>query len=118
MKQVRAITITGGRLVLPGEVREGALRLVDGRIAAHGDIAPEDGDEIVAAKGRLIAPGLVDYGVFAIDKPAFHFGGITRAALMPDQRPALDPAQPRLLHRQKREARSVGPPARRRHSKP
>ena len=90
MKQVRAITITGGRLVLPGEVREGALRLVDGRIAALGDFAPEDGDEIVAAKGKLIAPGLVDYGVFAIDKPAFHFGGITRAALMPDQRPALD----------------------------
>jgi dihydroorotase len=28
--------------------------------------------------------------VFAIDKPAFHFGGITRAALMPDQSPPLD----------------------------
>ena len=90
MKQGRPVTITGGRLVLPGELREGALRFVDGRIAALGDIAPEDGDEIVEAKGRLIAPGLVDCGVFAIDKPAFHFGGITRAALMPDQRPALD----------------------------
>ena len=34
--------------------------------------------------------GLVDLGVFAIDKPAFHFGGITRTALMPDQSPPLD----------------------------
>ena len=38
----------------------------------------------------ILAPGIVDLGVFAIDKPAFHFGGITRAALMPDQNPVLD----------------------------
>ena len=53
-------------------------------------IRDRDGDEIVDARGRLVAPGLVDLGVFAIDKPAFHFGGITRAALMPDQSPPLD----------------------------
>jgi dihydroorotase len=90
VRQARPVTITGGRLVQPGGVREGAIRLVDGRIAALGEIAPQEGDEVVAARGRLIAPGLVDYGVFAVDKPAFHFGGITRAALMPDQRPPLD----------------------------
>ena len=90
MKQTRPITITGGRLVTPSCVREGALRMVDGRIAALGDVTPEDGDEIVDARGGLVTPGLVDLGVFAIDKPAFHFGGITRAALMPDQSPALD----------------------------
>ena len=90
MRQARPIVITGGRLVLSEGLREGAIRLVDGRIAAVGDITPLDGDEVVAAKGKLIAPGLIDYGVFAIDKPAFHFGGITRAALMPDQRPPLD----------------------------
>ena len=90
MRQARPITITGGRLVLSGEVREGGIRLVDGRIAAVGEIAPGEDDEVVQARGRLIAPGLIDYGVFAIDKPAFHFGAITRAALMPDQRPALD----------------------------
>ena len=90
MKQARPVTIIGGRLVLPGDVAKGAIRLVDGRIAALGDIATEHGDEVVEAKGRLIAPGLIDYGVFAVDKPAFHFGGITRAALMPDQRPPLD----------------------------
>ncbi len=90
MKQARPVTITGGRLVLPGSVEDGAIRLVEGRIAAVGDVTPQDGDEIVQARGKLIAPGLIDYGVFAIDKPAFHFGGITRAALMPDQRPPLD----------------------------
>lgn len=90
MKQQRPVTITGGRLVLPEGVQEGAIRLVDGRIAGLGQLTAQDGDEIVAARGRLIAPGLVDYGVFAVDKPAFHFGGITRAALMPDQHPPLD----------------------------
>ena len=90
MKQARPVTIAGGRLVLPGGVGDGAIRLAGGRIEALGDIAPRDGDEVVAANGVLIAPGLIDYGVFLIDKPAFHFGGITRAALMPDQRPPLD----------------------------
>lgn len=95
--KARPLTITGGRLVLAGEVREGGLRCEDGRIVALGDISPQDGDEVVAARGQLIAPGLVDMGVFAIDKPAFHFGGITRAALMPDQGPPLDhPARVRF----------------------
>ena len=89
MKQQTPLTITGGRLVTPDGVHEGALRLVDGCIEAIGGEA-QDGDEIVDARGRLVAPGLVDLGVFAIDKPAFHFGGITRAALMPDQSPPLD----------------------------
>ncbi len=54
------------------------------------DISPGDGDDVLDARGKLVAPGLVDLGVFAVDKPAFHFGGITRAALMPDQSPPLD----------------------------
>jgi dihydroorotase len=94
----RPTTITGGRLVLAqAPPRPGAIRLVDGRIAALGEIAPESGDRVVDAAGRLVTPGLVDLGVFAIDKPAFHFGGITRAALMPDQGPPLDhPARVRF----------------------
>lgn len=93
------LTITGGRLVLPaGAPVAGALRCVDGHIVALGAaVVPHDGDEVVDAKGALIAPGLVDLGVFAVDKPAFHFGGITRAALMPDQGPPLDhPARVRF----------------------
>ncbi|HBK15614.1 MAG TPA: dihydroorotase, partial [Erythrobacter sp.] len=50
----------------------------DGCIDGVGTAA-QDGDEVIDAGGALVAPGLVDLGVFAIDKPAFHFGGITRA---------------------------------------
>ena len=85
------LTITGGKLVLPtGEPKTGAIRCENGRIVALGDVTPQDGDTVFHAKGALVAPGLVDLGVFAIDKPAFHFGGITRAALMPDQGVVLD----------------------------
>ena len=93
-----SLTILNGRLVLPhGEPQAGGVRCVDGRIAALGAVTAEPGDTVIDAKGALIAPGLVDLGVFAIDKAAFHFGGITRAALMPDQNPALDhPARVRF----------------------
>ena len=89
MKQQRPVTIANGRLVTPDGLREGTLRLVNGMIDAI-DASAQDGDETIDANGGLVAPGLVDLGVFAIDKPAFHFGGITRAALMPDQSPPLD----------------------------
>ena len=93
-----SLTILNGRLVLPhGEPQAGGIRCVDGRIAALGAVTAEPGDTVIDAKGALIAPGLVDLGVFAIDRAAFHFGGITRAALMPDQNPALDhPARVRF----------------------
>ncbi|MGX7896636.1 dihydroorotase [Tsuneonella sp. HG222] len=98
MKQQRSLTITGGRLVTPGGVVPGALRCVDGRIAAVGSVGPEQGDEVIDAGMNFVAPGIVDFGVFSIDKPAFHFGGITRAALMPDQSPVLDrPSSVRFL---------------------
>lgn len=86
------LTITGGRLLLPdGTVQPGAIRCEGGFITALGaDVAAQDGDTVHDARGALVAPGLVDIGVFAIDKPAFHFGGVTRAALMPDQSPPLD----------------------------
>ncbi|MEO6042157.1 MAG: dihydroorotase [Croceibacterium sp.] len=97
MKQARGLAITGGRLVLPDGVRLGAVRCADGMIAALGDVTAEDGDEVVDANGALVTPGLVDFGVFAVDKRAFHFGGITRAALMPDLSPPLDhPARVRF----------------------
>lgn len=91
MSQARALTISNGLLVLPeGPPRRGGIRCQNGRIAALGEVSAQPGDVTLDARGALIAPGLVDLGVFAIDKPAFHFGGITRAALMPDQSPVLD----------------------------
>ena len=92
------LAIINGRLALPqGEPAPGGLRAEAGRIVELGAVTPQPGDRVVDAAGKLIAPGLVDLGVFAIDKPAFHFGGITRAGLMPDQNPVLDhPARVRF----------------------
>lgn len=88
----RLIAITNGQLVDPAgtTVEPGTLLLQgDGIIAAGNVEIPADAERI-DAKGLLVAPGLIDLGVFKTDKPAFHFGGITRAALMPDQSPTLD----------------------------
>ncbi|MEO5597840.1 MAG: dihydroorotase, partial [Novosphingobium sp.] len=93
------LCVINARLVLPhGAPIAGALRTNRDRIAELGaDVSPQQGDRVFDAKGALLTPGLVDMGVFAIDKPAFHFGGITRAALMPDQGPPLDhPARVRF----------------------
>jgi dihydroorotase len=91
MKQTQPLAITGGQIVTRDGVVQGTVRLVDGLIAAVGaDVMPQDGDAVLDARGKLVAPGIVDFGVFKVDKPAFHFGGITRAALMPDQSPPLD----------------------------
>ncbi len=91
MKQVQALTIVNAQLVTPEGVLQGALRFAEGVILSAGaNVAAEASDTVVDARGKLLAPGLVDLGVFAVDKPAFHFGGITRAALMPDQSPPLD----------------------------
>jgi len=86
------LIIANGLIVTPtGTPTKGGIRCEGDRITAIGpDVTPQEGDLTLNAKGALIAPGLVDLGVFAIDKPAFHFGGITRAALMPDQNPPLD----------------------------
>lgn len=86
------IAIVNGRLCAPDAdaLRPGTLLVEGERIAALGDIAiPADAQQI-DAKGMIVAPGIVDLGVFKTDKPAFHFAGITRAALMPDQSPVLD----------------------------
>jgi dihydroorotase len=95
----RPMTIINARLVLPeGAPMTGALRTEGDRIVAVGPAVTAQADDLIYdAKGLLVTPGLVDLGVFAIDKPAFHFGGITRAALMPDQGPPLDhPARVRF----------------------
>lgn len=77
--------------------RAGSLLVENGRIAAIDPANPPADAEHVDARGQWLAPGLIDLGVFATDKPAFHFGGITRAALMPDGAHPLD--NPGLVER-------------------
>lgn len=88
----RKIAITGGLLADPAQdaPRPGTLLIEGDAIVAAGAVEVPSDAEIVDAKGLTVAPGLVDLGVFRTDKPAFHFGGITRAALMPDQSLPLD----------------------------
>ncbi len=86
----RLIAITNAKGI------DGALVIEGDRIAAIGSAVPND-TEILDAKGAHIAPGIVDLGVFKVDKAACIAGGITRVALMPDQSPVLD--DPGLVQR-------------------
>lgn len=72
--------------------------LIDGdTIAGLADFDMRDVDEVIDAKGLIVAPGLIDLGVFAVERAACAAGGITRIALMPDQSPPLD--DPGLVQR-------------------
>lgn len=85
--ELNPLVITNARLLGGDSV---SLLAVAGSISAINPAETPDGAETVDAKGQWLAPGIVDLGVFATDKPAFHFGGITRAALMPDGAHPLD----------------------------
>lgn len=77
--------------------RDGNVLMRGDTIAEIGDFPIPDDAQTINAKGALVMPGIVDLGVFVIDKPAFRAGGIVRAALMPDQSPVLD--DPGLVQR-------------------
>jgi dihydroorotase len=80
-----ALRFVNARIVRPGGVAEGELHVVGDSIVDHAADA-----QVVDCQGKLLAPGIVDLGVFAIDREAFRAGGIVRVGLMPDQSPVLD----------------------------
>lgn len=84
------LAILNGRVLSGGTVTPGGVLVRDRQIAAIGTFDIPADAQVIEADGALIAPGIVDLGSFAIDLPAFTAGGITRAALMPDQSPPLD----------------------------
>ncbi len=87
-----SLAILNGRIVGATGVTEGGVLIRDRHIDAIGSFDVPANAKTIDAKGALIAPGIVDLGSFAIDLAAFTAGGITRAALMPDQSPPLDNA--------------------------
>lgn len=95
--------IRGARLVDPaaGTETAGDLLVKDRVIAAVGPgLAAPAGAELVEANGQVLAPGLIDAGVFRTDVEAAIAGGITSVLLMPDQSPPLD--DPALVERAER----------------
>lgn len=98
-----ALLIRDARLVDPaaGAETRGDLLVAERRIAAIGpDLAPPPGARVHDARGQVLAPGLIDSGVFRTDVEASVAGGITSALLMPDQSPPLD--DPALIERAER----------------
>lgn len=87
----RMLALLNATLVCPvAGVSAGGV-LIDGdTIVATGLIEVPEGTETIDCDGQMLAPAIVDLGVFAIDLPAFHAGGIVRVGLMPDQSPVLD----------------------------
>ncbi|MET4898252.1 dihydroorotase [Sphingomonadaceae bacterium jetA1] len=81
---------TNATLVCPvgGEIRGETLLVEDGVITGFGD-APQ-GATVIDCGGKMLAPGIVDLGVFKVDNEAARAGGIVRIGLMPDQSPVLD----------------------------
>ncbi|MET3827261.1 dihydroorotase [Sphingomonas sp. PvP055] len=87
----RMIALLDATLACPvGGVSRGGVLIADDTIAATGLIDVPEGAETIDCRGLVLAPAIVDLGVFAIDVPAFHAGGIVRVGLMPDQSPVLD----------------------------
>ncbi len=84
------IAFVNARLVTPEGERHGALLVEGDRIAALGTIEVPSTAEVVDLGGLILAPAIVDFGVFAVDVAACHAGGIVRIGLMPDQSPVLD----------------------------
>ncbi|MCP3734523.1 amidohydrolase family protein [Sphingomonas sp. RP10(2022)] len=71
-------------------VKPGGLLVRDGVIAAAGTFEVPGDAATIDCGGKTLAPGIVDLGVFGIDRAAFRAGGIVRVALMPDGNPVLD----------------------------
>lgn len=91
------IAFVNARLVTPEGEQSGTLLVKDEAIAALGTVALPEDVETVDCKGLILAPAIVDLGVFAVDVAACHWGGIVRIGLMPDQRPVLD--EPGMVQR-------------------
>jgi dihydroorotase len=87
----RMLALLNATLVCPvAGVSAGGVLIEGDTIVATGLIEVPEGIETIDCGGLVLAPAIVDLGVFAIDLPAFHAGGIVRVGLMPDQSPVLD----------------------------
>ena len=85
------IAFLDARLACPvAGVAPGGLLVRDGVIVARGTFELPGDAVTVDCGGKLLAPGIVDLGVFKVDRDACRAGGIVRVVLMPDGNPVLD----------------------------
>ncbi|MDO9490522.1 MAG: dihydroorotase [Sphingomonadaceae bacterium] len=98
---VNVLAFTNARLIDPesGLDRIGALIVEDRQILSIDGPVPQGAENIDCA-GRVLAPALIDAGVFKADAAACLAGGIARVLLMPDQSPPLD--DPAVVERAQR----------------
>lgn len=95
------LAFINARIVDPASGRDAAGSLiVRDRMIAEIDAPAPEGAEVIDCGGQVLAPGLIDAGVFKADAAACLAGGITRVCLMPDQSPPLD--DPALIERAQR----------------
>jgi dihydroorotase len=101
-----ALLITGGRLFDPasGLDAEGALLIAEGRIAGVGEVQPRGDEEVIAAAGLWVLPGLMDLHVhlrepgqegketIATGAAAAAAGGFTTIVAEPNTTPPRDTA--------------------------
>ena len=85
------LALVNARVVDPASGRDapGHVLVADRAIAALDGPIPADA-QVIDCGGRIVAPALIDAGVFAADAPACLAGGIARVVLMPDRSPPLD----------------------------
>lgn len=90
------LALVNGRVIDPASGRDavGSVVVAD-RVIVGIDVAIPAGAEVIDCGGRIVAPALIDGGVFAADAPACLAGGIARVVLMPDRSPPLD--EPALI---------------------
>lgn len=95
------ILIEHARVICPaGGLDRIASVLVDGRAIVAIDPEGVGDAERIDARGRVLAPALIDTLAFRTDPAAARAGGIARVVLMPDQSPPLD--DPALVERAER----------------
>ena len=82
------VAVGNARLVTPDGLRTGGALVENGVIKALGHL--DLPDDAIDARGKHLVPGIVDLGVFTVDRAACRAGGIVRVAPMPDQSPVLD----------------------------
>ncbi|WP_303793998.1 dihydroorotase, partial [Sandarakinorhabdus limnophila] len=92
MMATAPIALTGARVICPATGHDGiaTILLKDRKVAGIGQHEPPSDATVIDARGLVVAPGIIDAGVFKADTAAANAGGITRMVLMPDQSPPLD----------------------------